>query len=184
MKKCYGWLTLKSEVFSGLSLKLAPPVLKVDKMTRFIYPGKGKEYTAIVYEYVEEGENDPDAVQQALNFFWLTGFGGTLSQLAQNWKSSVLIDLCDIAPPRGYGWHKQLYKPSSARQVLGLITAEAGDPPPTRRPPPARPRTPPTPSQQPDTAEAPPPPSRRRYNLRRRDLKDRQDDAVTTSAGS
>jgi hypothetical protein len=147
LRKCYGWLTLKSEVFSGLSLKLAPPVLQVDKVTRFLHPGKGKEYMAIVYEYVEEGENDPDTIQQAFDFFWLAGFCTTLSQLPKNWVSGVLVDLCEIVPPRGYGWKWQLYRdgPYSAQAVVqqnvGTRTSAFEGPPRTRppKPPPARP---------------------------------------------
>lgn len=88
-----------------------------------------KEYMAIVYEYVEEGENDPDTVQQALDFFWLAGFSGTLSQLPQNWKSSVLIDLSDIVPPCTYGWHASCYKPTPARLLLirGAILWSGGN---------------------------------------------------------
>ena len=62
-----------------------------------------------MYEYVEEGENDADTVQEALDFFHLTGFGFVPGQLAKNWKSSILLDLCDIIPPRGFGWNEHRY---------------------------------------------------------------------------
>jgi hypothetical protein len=93
-------------------------MIKVDKLTRFIE--RDKEYTAILYEYIEEGQNDADVVQEAVDFFWLVGFSFTLSQLPQNWKSGVLIDLCDIAPPRGYGWFEKSYRrgPYSAALML------------------------------------------------------------------
>lgn len=117
MKKCYGWLTLDSSVFSKLPWQLRPPVTKVGKVERSIQPGK--EYTAIVYEYVEEGENDVAAVQEPLDFFWLAGFGFTLSPLEKNWKSSMLVDLSDIVPPRSYGWNQRLYGRDSALLLLG-----------------------------------------------------------------
>ena len=117
MRKCYGWLALHSDALWGFPWWLRPPVLKVSKVSRCIQ--SDREYTAIVYEYVDEGENDAETVQEDLNFFWLAGFGRTLSQLAKNWKSGVLVDLCDIIrPPRGYGWHGQRYKPISAAVLV------------------------------------------------------------------
>jgi hypothetical protein len=116
MKKCHGWLTLNSSVFSELPWQLRPPATKVGKVERSIQPGK--EYTAIVYEYVEEGENDVAAVQESMDFFWLAGFGFTLSPLEKNWKSGMLVDLSDIVPPRSYGWNQRLYGQDSALLLL------------------------------------------------------------------
>ncbi|KAH6627771.1 hypothetical protein F5144DRAFT_494056 [Chaetomium tenue] len=117
MKRCYGWLTLDSSAFSELPWQLRPPVTKVGKVERFIQPDK--EYTAIVYEYVEEGENAVEAVQESMDFFWLAGFGFTLSPLEKNWKSGMLVDLSDIVPPRSYGWNQRLYGQDSALLLLG-----------------------------------------------------------------
>ncbi|KAK3296130.1 uncharacterized protein B0H64DRAFT_374261 [Chaetomium fimeti] len=134
VKKCYGWLTLKSSVFTNLPWELKPPVIKVDKVERFIQPGK--EYMAIVYEYVEEGENTVETLQEAMDFFWLAGFCRTLSPLLKNWKSSVLVDLCDVAPPRGYGWVERLYSRGPTSAPLLLKQAEFVDVgPPMPRPP-------------------------------------------------
>ena len=119
MRKCYGWLALRGDALWGFPWWLKPPILKVSKVTRCIQPDR--EYTAIVYEYVDEGENDVETVQEALDFFWRAGFGRTSSQLAKNWKSSVLVDLCDIIPPRGYGWHGQRYKPVSAAVLVHTL---------------------------------------------------------------
>jgi hypothetical protein len=116
MRKCHGWLALKGDTFRGFPWWLRPPILKVSKLTRLIQ--HDREYTAIVYEYVEEGENDADAVQKALDFFRLAGFARTMSLLAKNWKSSVLLDLCDIVSPRSYGWHGQRYKPTTSAFLL------------------------------------------------------------------
>ncbi|KAL2022665.1 hypothetical protein VTK56DRAFT_4746 [Thermocarpiscus australiensis] len=118
MRKCYGWLTLHGEVFRGLHSELRPPVLTVSKVKRFMSPSK--EYIGIVYEYIDEAENDPDVVQKALDFFWLAGFGHTLSPAARNWKSGVLVDLADIVHPGGYGCKKQLYGPRTVRRMLGI----------------------------------------------------------------
>jgi hypothetical protein len=121
MRKCYGWLTVKSNVLAALPWELQPPVIKVDKVNRFIQPDR--EYMAIVFEYIEEGENAVDAVQEVMDFFWLAGFCRTLSLLLKNWKSSVLVDLSDFAPPRGYGWTWHIYNrgPFSAPLLLQQV---------------------------------------------------------------
>lgn len=101
-----------------------PPVITVSKIKRSF--SRGKNYTAIVYEYVEEAKNDHDDVQEAMDFFWIAGFGRTLSPLLVNWKSGVLVDLSDIAPPRGYGWSEGLYRegPDSAFPLLRQVEWE------------------------------------------------------------
>lgn len=118
MKRCYGWLTIPGKVFQKLHWLLRPPQVEVDRIKRYLRPDQ--EYIAIVYEYVEEGENDPDTVQKAMDFFWLAGFSRTFSPLWGNWKSGVLVDLSDIVPPRGYGWQAGLYEngPGSAYILL------------------------------------------------------------------
>jgi hypothetical protein len=135
MKKCYGWLTLTGHVLKGLHLRLRAPVLTIDKVTRSI--AADKEYIAIVYEYVEEGDPDPELMQEALDFFWLAGFSRTYSPLLKNWVSRVLVDLSDIIPPRGYGWKPKLYRdgPGSAHLIVKRGLAE-GDPAKTALRPP------------------------------------------------
>ncbi|KAG7290406.1 hypothetical protein NEMBOFW57_000406 [Staphylotrichum longicolle] len=161
VKKCYGWLTLAGYVLKKLNPKLRAPVLTIDKVTRSI--AADKKYMAVVYEYVEEGEPDPELMQEALDFFWLAGFSGTYSPLLKNWVSGVLVDLCDIIPPRGYGWKPKLYRdgPGSAHLIVKRGMVAAGDPAKAGlRPPPPPPvsvldrRH----SQQPDAHVAGPPP--------------------------
>ncbi len=119
MKKCHGWLTMKSEMLMGFPLRLGAELIQIDmNCTRFMQGGR--EYTAVVYEYVEEGDSGPVAVQEALDFFWLTGFSATSSTLVRNWMSNVLIDLSDIVPPRGYVWQEHYYKPRDAATVLTI----------------------------------------------------------------
>ncbi|KAH6613557.1 hypothetical protein B0J18DRAFT_447188 [Chaetomium sp. MPI-SDFR-AT-0129] len=106
MRKCYGWLTLPRGLFDGTPSWLRPPCLTFGmKLKRFMQPDQ--EYPAILYEYVEDGENNPSKVQEALDFFWLAGFSATMSPLARNWKSNVLLDLSDIVPARGFGWKER-----------------------------------------------------------------------------
>ncbi|KAH6614514.1 hypothetical protein B0J18DRAFT_452162 [Chaetomium sp. MPI-SDFR-AT-0129] len=102
MKRCYGWLTILGNVFQELHWSLRPPPVQVDRIKRYL--ALDQEYIAIVYECVEEGENDPGTMQKVMDFFWLAGFSRTFSPLLGNWKSGVLMDLSDIVPPRGYGW--------------------------------------------------------------------------------
>ncbi|KAL2170666.1 hypothetical protein VTG60DRAFT_4508 [Thermothelomyces hinnuleus] len=118
MKKCYGWLTIPGTIFRELHWSLRPPPVQVDRIKRYLTPDQ--EYIAIIYEYVEEGENDPDTMQKAMDLFWLAGFSRAFSPLLRNWKSGVLVDLSDIVPSRGYGWQEKLYKdgPASAHVLL------------------------------------------------------------------
>ncbi|KAJ3461568.1 hypothetical protein MRS44_010121 [Fusarium solani] len=97
-RKCYGWLKFSGEIQRSISWS--------------------KEYTAIVYEYVEEGENEEAVVEEVDRFCWLTGFSHNLSPAARNWKSRVLVDLADIIHARGYGWHEVTYKQWTADLIL------------------------------------------------------------------
>lgn len=116
LKKCYGWLTLSGQLFRGLHRSLKPPALHVGKIKRSM--SADKDYTAIVYEYVEEGENPPDVVEEVADFFWLAGFSHILSPAARNWKRGVLVDLSDIVHAGGYGWHVKSYGPRKANRIL------------------------------------------------------------------
>ncbi|EGX87922.1 fatty acid desaturase [Cordyceps militaris CM01] len=44
------------------------------------------DYTALVYEYIEEGENDKEVIEKSLGFFRDAGFSHTYISLACNWK--------------------------------------------------------------------------------------------------
>lgn len=139
MRKCHGWLKIQSEMLNGIHSWLAPERINLGmKCSRFMQGGR--EYTAVVYEYVEEGDNDAAAVQEALDFFWLAGFSATISPLARNWKSSVLVDLSDVVPPRGYAWREEFYKPRDASRVItigvGLENNNNNNRPVGLRPPP------------------------------------------------
>ncbi|KAK3304882.1 uncharacterized protein B0T15DRAFT_537918 [Chaetomium strumarium] len=116
MKRCYGWLTIPGKVFQELHWSLRPPPVQVHRIKRYLAPDQ--EYIAIVYEYVEEGKNDPDTIQKAMDFFWLAGSSRTFSPLLENWKSGVLVDLSDIVPPRGYGWQEGLYQDGSGSAYI------------------------------------------------------------------
>jgi hypothetical protein len=116
MKKCHGWLRLSNNLIQ--SWPKPPETLRVGKITRQL--SGDKEYIAIIYEYIDEGENKESAVEQAAEFLWRVGFGYTMSSAARNWKSGVLVDLSDIVHASGYGWHPRGYGPRSADKVLRL----------------------------------------------------------------
>lgn len=116
LRKCYGWLKFSGKVFEGLPLRFRAPPAKISKIQRSISPSE--EYTAIVYEYIEEGENDEAVVEEVDRFCWLTGFSHNLSPATRNWKRGVLVDLSDIVNVRGYGWHEWSYKPRTADLIL------------------------------------------------------------------
>ncbi|KPM42258.1 hypothetical protein AK830_g4297 [Neonectria ditissima] len=99
IRKCYGWLRLSGQAFREIPTKLRAPSLRVGKIPRTM--SAGKEYIAIAYEYIEEGENRPAIVEKVTNFFCLAGFSHTNSPASRNWKSGVLVDLSDIVHPGG-----------------------------------------------------------------------------------
>lgn len=116
LRECYGWLKLRGEVFNDLPMELRVQPYTVSKIKRSV--DSGEKYIALVYEYIEEGENDPAVVEEVDRFFWLTGFSHTLSPAARNWKSGVLIDLADMIDAGGYGWDPTLYGPWKASEIL------------------------------------------------------------------
>ena len=77
-----------------------------------------KEYIALVYELVEDGENMPAAVEEVTDFLWCAGFSHTLSPAARNWKSGVLVDLGDIVHAGSFWWKQPLYGMRTADRIL------------------------------------------------------------------
>ncbi|KJZ79989.1 hypothetical protein HIM_00703 [Hirsutella minnesotensis 3608] len=73
--KCYGWLKFSGRFFFRMPESKRAPTIRVDKITRNISPDR--EYTAIVYEYIEEGDNNR---RRWTGFFGLRAFA-TLSPL-------------------------------------------------------------------------------------------------------
>lgn len=102
-RKCYGWLKI-----SGDELKAKfpphhwPPTLDIDKIHRELYDDT--EYTAIIYEYVEEAENMLETMQETIDFLEQTGFCMTWSPLKRNWKNSILIDMSDFISCVSFGF--------------------------------------------------------------------------------
>lgn len=95
-----------TRLYERLSHKWWPTLVEVDRLVRRIHDEA--EYTASVYEYIEEGENEKDVVENSLDFFRVAGFSHPppISR-ARNWQSSVLLDMSDLiytGGGGGYGW--------------------------------------------------------------------------------
>lgn len=113
MVKCYGWMKISPAI---IPLRLQVPPVEVDKRKRSFNPAK--EYLAILYELVEDGENGIPVVEEVADFLWHAGFCFTLSPLERNWKSGVLVDMSDIIHFDGFPWSNELYKRKTAAELL------------------------------------------------------------------
>ena len=113
MVDCYGWMRIKS---TDIPESQRPPDSVVDRIPRSMPPDK--EYIAILFEFIEDGRNDKDAVEKVSDFLWHAGFCLTCSPLERNWRSGVLVDWSDVVDVNGFGWVPQLYGPRSATQIL------------------------------------------------------------------
>ncbi|KAI0387031.1 hypothetical protein F5Y04DRAFT_75482 [Hypomontagnella monticulosa] len=116
MRQCYGWLKLTSDdVFRLLPDRLYPFEITLQGLPRRLE--KGLRYTAIIYEYIEDTGNSPEAIQQVLDFLRSTGFAHNGSWRACNWKGGVLVDHSDFVHPGGCGWHPKRLE-CTAAQIL------------------------------------------------------------------
>ncbi len=118
MRKCYGWMRFQGiELLRRMPLDLHPPMsMKVGRIERCI--DADLTYTALVYEYVEDGENDPAAVQEVLDFLWRAGFAHAPVTKEENWTSSVLLDHSEIVAKGEHGWDARLFGHRTAEEVL------------------------------------------------------------------
>lgn len=115
MRKCYGWLKVGGQS-SGIPSGLWPPTLQVGKRRRCM-SGDG-DHIAIVYEYIEESDNDPQAVKEVADFLWRAGFAFTNYPERRNWKNGVLVDLSEIVHVKGHEWKEREFKPRDAKYLL------------------------------------------------------------------
>ncbi|EHK16133.1 uncharacterized protein TRIVIDRAFT_195990 [Trichoderma virens Gv29-8] len=116
LRKCYGWPNFKGRIIRNAHPSLWPPPLHIDKVDREM--PLNRDYIAIVYEYIKDGENGPAIVKQMLEFLWFTGFSLVDSPHARNWTSGVLLDLCDVVPPRRSSWKSSNYGIRDVEMVL------------------------------------------------------------------
>lgn len=116
MVECYGWLKLHSKTWNNLHSSLKAPDVKIDKIRR--YMEADMEYTALVYEFIPGGENEPLAVEKVADFIYHAGLSFGSSSLAKNWTDSVLVDYAGIIYPGGYGWRKSTFGMRDAKDIL------------------------------------------------------------------
>lgn len=90
--------------------------MKIDKIRR--YMEADMEYTALVYEFIPGGENEPLAVEKMADFIYHVGLSFGSSSLAKNWTDSVLVDYADIIYPGGYGWRESTFGMRDAKDIL------------------------------------------------------------------
>lgn len=76
------------------------------------------EYTTLVYEFIDAGENEPSAVEKVADFIYHVGFSFSSSSLAKNWMNSFLVDYADIVYPGGYGWHDFSFGMRDTKDIL------------------------------------------------------------------
>ncbi|OAA63233.1 hypothetical protein LEL_10698 [Akanthomyces lecanii RCEF 1005] len=91
MAKCYGWMEISP---TTIPLPLQAPPVEVDRRKRSFNPEQ--KYFAMLYEFVEDGENAIAAVDEVADFLWHAGFCFTLSPLERILKRGVLVDMSDI----------------------------------------------------------------------------------------
>lgn len=116
MTECYGWLKLHSNTWKHLRSSLEPPDVKIEKIRRYMEPDM--EYTALVYEFINGGENEPTVVEKVADFIYHVGFSVPSASLAKNWTDSVLVDYADIFYLGGYGWHESTFGVRDAKDLL------------------------------------------------------------------
>lgn len=117
--QCYGWLEFDVRTMNQIPERNWPDFCILDKRKgygRRIYDDTA--YTGIVYEYIEDDHNDPVVVQEMAKFLWLAGFSIVDCSLARNWRSSVLVDHCDIVHPNGYAWRQKDYGMRPIDEIL------------------------------------------------------------------
>ncbi len=106
MAECYDWLIFNTSVLFNLPVmrrrRVLADTIEVNKIRREF--ATDSNHIGIVYEYIEDGENGHDVVQNVVFFLHLEGFyydGTRLNK--RNWRGGVLVDHSDIAHPGGSG---------------------------------------------------------------------------------
>ncbi|KAM3536566.1 hypothetical protein MY4038_000021 [Beauveria bassiana] len=106
LRRCYGWMKVTSEQLKAkIPRKRWPPFVDCGEVVRGLdQPTNGKEYLAIVYEYIEEADNVAERMQETIDFLHDAGFHFCLTSMLRNWKNSMLVDFSDIIHVGGNGW--------------------------------------------------------------------------------
>ncbi|KAL7963226.1 hypothetical protein V8C34DRAFT_267572 [Trichoderma compactum] len=116
MVKCYGWVKFNSDMLEGLSINMQATHDEPQKVSKLV--GSHMDCIAIVYEFIEEGQNSMVKVGKVDNFLWFAGFAYANEPEEKSWRSSVLVDHSEIIHLRGYGWNEEDYMDRSAEQII------------------------------------------------------------------
>lgn len=103
LRRCYGWMRVTSaQLHAKIPRRRWPEYIDAGEWARG--PENNRDYLAMVYEYIEDGENIPEKMQETIDFLHDTGFHYTICTMLRNWKNSMLIDFSDIIHVGGNGW--------------------------------------------------------------------------------
>ncbi|KAM0259249.1 hypothetical protein ACHAQJ_003454 [Trichoderma viride] len=116
MTRCYGWLKLPTDVWRDLPVHLQALHEDVNKTRTLVENHLG--CIAVIYELVEEGENEASTLEEVDTFLWHAGFAYAVKPRGKNWKGGVLVDHTEIVHTRGYGWNEEDYIHRTAEQIL------------------------------------------------------------------
>ncbi|KAL6807587.1 hypothetical protein GGI42DRAFT_318396 [Trichoderma sp. SZMC 28013] len=116
MATCYGWIKFNSDILEGLSINMQATHDDPEKVRKLV--GSHMDCIAIVYEFIEEGQNSMTQVGKVDNFLWYAGFAYANEPEEKSWRSSVLVDHSEIVHLRGYGWNEEDYMDRSAEQII------------------------------------------------------------------
>ncbi|KAL6881002.1 hypothetical protein J3F83DRAFT_710844 [Trichoderma novae-zelandiae] len=126
MAKCHGWLKLRKDLWSGLADGLQASHEDPSKVKRLM--SSHMDCIGVVYELIEEGENDAAAIEDVDRFLWQAGFAYTIAPNMRDWKNGVLIDHAGIVHIRGYGWNEDDYMKKGVQQMLSELSDATDSP--------------------------------------------------------
>jgi len=120
INRCFGWLELsRRAVLALLRRQPRKDYALVPQLQRAHGLDDSERCFAVVYEYVPEGDLDPEIVQRHLDFFYLAGFA-LMPFREDNWRGNVLVDHSDLIPPQNLLW----WKPHYGRMEIGWYFEE------------------------------------------------------------
>ncbi|KAI9154719.1 hypothetical protein HJFPF1_07276 [Paramyrothecium foliicola] len=108
LRKCYGWMRFTGqELFNRLPWGLSPARIEIYKVKRTV--DAQSTYIAFVYEFIEAGPSPSDKIQEALDFFWKTGFSYVPIMRQNNSENGILLDHSEIVHSNGAGWNANFF---------------------------------------------------------------------------
>lgn len=109
IRECFGWMQFSSQELSSLPRDLRAGMITIDGQKRYLSPEK--EYYAIVYEYIPNDMPplDDAATQEALDFFWLSGFT-FIDVRPENWLGGIVLDMACFVSPVSRRWSADDYE--------------------------------------------------------------------------